>query len=252
MDEVFRAINAPSRRHLLDRLFEQDGQTLSELCAHLPEMTRFGVMSQLAVLEEAGLVTTRRQGRYKYHYLNPVPIKLISDRWISRFAELRVTALADLKARSEGGRTVEKPLQVYRTFIRATAEEVWDAIIDPDKTQQYYYNTRVESTWQVGSPLTYSYPDGRPASDGHIIAIDPPRRLEFTFRALWDEELTAEGPSREVWSLEEVNGMTVMTIEVLEAKEKTLKDFAEGFPYILSGLKSLLETGEPLPAPYVG
>ena len=82
MDEVFKAINDPSRRLLLDKLYERDGQTLGELCAYLPEMTRFGVMSHLKILEEAELVTTRKQGRQKFHYLNPVPIRLIHDRWI--------------------------------------------------------------------------------------------------------------------------------------------------------------------------
>ena len=101
MDEVFRALNDPSRRLLLDKLFAEDGQTLGELCAHLPEMTRFGVMNHLRVLEEGRLVTTRRQGRSKLHYLNPVPIRLLHDRWISKYTEPRVGAIADLKARIE-------------------------------------------------------------------------------------------------------------------------------------------------------
>ena len=86
MDEVFKAIGDPHRRLLLDKLYEQDGQTLGELCAYLPEMTRYGVMNHLRILEEADLVNTLKQGRSKYHYLNPVPIKLIHDRWISRYA----------------------------------------------------------------------------------------------------------------------------------------------------------------------
>jgi len=101
MDEVFRALNDSSRRLLLDKLFVEDGQTLGELCAHLPEMTRFGVMNHLRVLEDGGLVTTRRQGRSKLHYLNPVPIRLVHDRWISKYTEPRVGAIADLKVRVE-------------------------------------------------------------------------------------------------------------------------------------------------------
>jgi DNA-binding transcriptional ArsR family regulator len=95
-DLVFRALGDPSRRFLLDLLFERDGRTLTELDAEL-EMTRFGVMKHLRVLEEAGLVVTRRQGREKLHYLNPVPIRLIHDRWIDKYTERRVSALADLK-----------------------------------------------------------------------------------------------------------------------------------------------------------
>ena len=97
--------------------------------------------------------------------------------------------------------------------------------------------------------MNYFYPDGKKASEGHIISIDAPKRLEFTFQALWDEALVAEGPAREVWALAEVNGMVELTIELYHVGSKTLEDFAGGFPYIVSGLKSLVETGEGLPAP---
>jgi DNA-binding transcriptional ArsR family regulator len=250
MDEVFGAINDPSRRLLLDSLFERDGQTLGELCAHLPEMTRFGVMNHLRVLEEAGLVTTLKKGRSKFHYLNPVPIRLIHDRWISRFAEPKVGAIAGIKAIAEtGDERMEIPTHVYKAYINATPPEVWDAITDPNKTARYYYGTRVESDWEVGSPVNYRYPDGRLASDGEILAIDPPKRLERTFRPLWNDELAAEGAVREVWILTEVNGMVELSVEWYEIGDKTLEDFVQGMPYIISGLKSLIETGESLPAP---
>jgi DNA-binding transcriptional ArsR family regulator len=100
-DLVFRALADPTRRHLLDRLFERDGRTLTELESEL-EMTRFGVMKHLRVLEEAGLVVTRRRGREKLHYLNPIPIRLIHDRWIDKYTERRVSALTELKTRLEG------------------------------------------------------------------------------------------------------------------------------------------------------
>src|SRR3954468_14287035 len=99
-DLVFKALADPTRRHLLDRLFERDGRTLSELESEL-EMTRFGVMKHLRVLEDAGLVVTRRSGREKHHFLNPVPIRLIHDRWIDKYTERRATALTDLKAQLE-------------------------------------------------------------------------------------------------------------------------------------------------------
>ena len=248
---MFKAINDPSRRLLLDELFERDGQTLGELCTYLPEMTRYGVMNHLAILEEAGLVTTRRQGRSKFHYLNPVPIRLIHDRWISKYAEPRVGAITGIKARLESGaKPLSTPVHVYRTYIRATVDEVWDAIVDGDKTVQYYYGTRVDSLWQVGSPMNYYDAEGKPVSEGHIISIDPPKRLEFTFQALWSPELVEEGPAREVWSLSEKNGMTELTVELYDIVEggATYNDFVGGLPYILSGLKSLLETGEALPA----
>jgi len=250
MDAVFKAINDPSRRLLLDELYERDGQTLGELCDYLPEMTRYGVMNHLRILEEADLVNTLKQGRSKYHYLNPVPIKLVHDRWISRYAEPRVGAITGIKARLETGeQPMEKPVHIYKSYIRATAEEVWDAIINPEQTVKYFYGTAVDSDWEVGSAMTYSYPDGTLASEGHVISIDAPKRLEFTFQALWDEELKAEGPAREVWALAEFNGMVELTIELYDVSEdsKTVSDFTQGFPYIVGGLKSLLETGESLP-----
>ena len=253
MDEVFKAINDPSRRLLLDKLYEKDGQTLGELCEHLPEMTRYGVMNHLRILEEAGVVTTLKEGRSKYHYLNPVPIRLIHDRWISKYAEPTVGAITGLKAHLEGGVTpMSKPVHIYQAYIRAPIEEVWEAIVDGDKTVQYFYGTRVESDWEVGSPMNYFYPDGRQASSGEVLAIDEPKRLEFTFKPLWDEKLAEEGTSRQIWGLAEVNGMTELTIELFDVPEGGAihTDFAGGYPYIVSGLKSLLETGEALPPPY--
>jgi DNA-binding transcriptional ArsR family regulator len=95
-DPVFKALADPTRRLLLDRLYERDGRSLTELESELA-MTRFGVMKHLRVLEDAGLVVTRRSGREKLHYLNPVPIRLSHDRWIDKYTEHRVSALADLK-----------------------------------------------------------------------------------------------------------------------------------------------------------
>lgn len=96
-DLVFKALADPTRRLLLDRLFARDGRTLSELESEVPDMSRFGVMKHLRVLEDAGLVVTKKQGREKLHFLNPVPIRLVHDRWIDKFTERQVTALIDLK-----------------------------------------------------------------------------------------------------------------------------------------------------------
>ncbi|MGA7096337.1 MAG: SRPBCC domain-containing protein [Acidimicrobiia bacterium] len=252
MDEVFRAINDPSRRTLLDRLRLQDGQTLGELCRHLPEMTRFGVMSHLRVLEDAGLVTTQRNGRSKYHYLNPVPIRLIHDRWISKYAEPTVTAITGLKASVESGerRGMSKPDHIYKAYIAAPAQLVWDAITNGDRTVEYFYDTRVDSTWEIGAPLSYTYPDGTVAADGRVIAVDAPHRLEHTFHARWSEVLSREGPVRQVWALTERDGMTELTVEIYDmaAGTATYRDFTEGIPFIVSGLKTMLETGKAMAA----
>src|SRR5882672_7823341 len=111
MDDVFRALADPTRRSLLDELFKQDGQTLSALEARLP-MTRFGVMKHLKVLEQAGLVVTKRRGREKLHFLNPVPIRLVHDRWVSRYTEPWAATLTGLKHRMEE-KTMEKVFEIY-------------------------------------------------------------------------------------------------------------------------------------------
>jgi uncharacterized protein YndB with AHSA1/START domain len=251
MDEVFKALNDGGRRRLLDELFERDGQTLGELCAYLPEMTRFGVMNHLRVLEAAGLVTTRRDGRSKLHYLNAVPIRLVHDRWISKYTEPQVGALSRLKAGLEGEATVSKPTHIYQVFINVEPKLVWQAIVDGDLTQQYFYGTRVESTWEPGADLRYLGRDGEVVADGTVVTFDPPHRLEMTFHARWDPELEAEGPVREAWLLDDANGATKLTVELYDAQpgSKTYEEFTGGFPYIVSGLKSLLETGKTLPAP---
>lgn len=248
MDEVFRAIGDPNRRALLDALFQEDGQTLRSLCEHLPGMTRQGVMSHLGVLEGAGLVITRRVGREKHHYLNTVPIRLIHDRWIGKYRAATSAAIAGVKRAIEGGDSMERPTHVYAAHIRGSAEAVWQAITDGDRTVQYYYGTRVDSSWEPGAPVRYTYPDGTVVADGEVIAVDPHRRLEMTFHAHWDERLDAEGPVRQVWLLEESDGITVLTCETwdMEPGGATHEEFAGGLPYIISGLKTLVETGAPL------
>jgi len=247
-DEVFRALADASRRTLLDRLFERDGQTLGELCMHLPEMTRFGVMKHLAVLEDAGLVTTQRAGREKRHYLNPIGIRLIHDRWISKYAAPVVGAMTAIKHHLEGD-PMDTPAHVYTVFIRATPERIWQAITDGDDTQRYYYGTRVASDWNVGSSVTYAYPDGRLAADGEVLEIDPPKRLVMTFRALWDPATSDEPPIRHVWEIEPDDDGTcrlrVTTLDLVPGSKRA-SEFGDGIAYIVSGLKSLVETGEPL------
>src|SRR5579862_5310175 len=126
VDDVFRALADPTRRSLLDELFLRDGQTLGELEARF-DMTRFGVMKHLKLLEEAGLVVTRRRGRQKLHFLNPVPIRIVHDRWVSKYAEPWVSGLSEIKQRLES--QMEKVFEIY---IHTTPERLWEAIIDPE------------------------------------------------------------------------------------------------------------------------
>jgi uncharacterized protein YndB with AHSA1/START domain/DNA-binding transcriptional ArsR family regulator len=246
MDEVFKALDDPSRRLLLDSLFDNDGQTLAELTVQLPEMTRFGVMNHLRVLEDAGVVVTRKAGRAKHHYLNPVPIREVHDRWISRYTEPWAGALAQLKTTLEG-ETMTAPTHVYQTYIKCEPADAWDAIVNGDKTVQYYYGTRVESDWTEAGAIRYLSRDGNVVADGVVLAVDPPHRLELMFHARWDAELAEEGPVRMVWLIGEADGLTSVTVEShLDPASKTYENFSGGIPFIVAGMKTLIETGEPL------
>lgn len=249
MDEVFKAINDSSRRLLLDALFDDDGQTLGELCEHLPAMTRYGVMNHLRVLQGAGLLTTRKSGRSKHHYLNPVPIREIHDRWISKYAAPTVGAISAIKAAAEGGAMTDTPIHIYTAYIAGTVSDVWRAITDPDQTVRYFYGTRVESTWEPGSPIRYLGGDGEVVADGEIISYEHERRVEMTFHARWDAELEAEGPVREAWIVTDAEGATKLSVEMydVDPASKTYTEFTGGFPFIVSGLKTLVETGAGLP-----
>src|SRR4026209_2806417 len=245
---AFRALADPSRRLLLDQLFERDGQTLGELTAHLPVMTRFGVMRHLDVLESAGLISTRKVGREKRHYLNPVPIRQIHDRWISKYAAPVVGTMSAVKDHLEAPPMAIPPDEVehvYSIFINASQERVWQAITNGDDTVQYYYGTRVNSDWKIGSRVSYDYSDGTVAADGEVPAFAPASRLETTFRARWSPEAEAEGELRHIWRLEDADGATKLTVTTAGLKKgaEDAAGFGEGMIFIVSGLKTFLEAG---------
>jgi uncharacterized protein YndB with AHSA1/START domain len=244
MDDVFRALADPTRRGLLDELFREDGQTLSALEGRLP-MTRFGVMKHLRVLEDAGLVVPKRRGREKLHFLNPVPIRLVHDRWVSKYSEPWAASLSELKTRLE--RPMEKVFEIY---IKTTPERLWEAITDPEQRAVYNFGARQESDWQPGSRYEMTHPAGGVLlGEGEILEVDPPRRLVQSFTALWSEEAKAEGISRVTWEIEPVGDSCQVTVTHDELREGANPELYGGWPMILSGLKTLLETGEKLTTP---
>jgi DNA-binding transcriptional ArsR family regulator len=248
MAAIFRALGDPSRRLLLDRLFDRDGQTLGELASALPGMTRFGVMRHLDVLEAAGLIETRRVGREKHHYLNPVPIRLVADRWIGKFAAPVVGAMAGLKHHLEAP-AMRAPDHVYSVLIRATPDRIWRAITDGLETERYYYGTRVDSDWSVGGRIVYTYADGSVAADGEVIEIDPPKRVLMSFHPRWSPEVEAEGPVRQAWEIEPVgDGVSRLTLVTSGMTEGGViqGEFVGGIVHVVSGLKTFVETGQPL------
>ncbi len=250
MDLVFKALSDETRRMLLDRLRERDGQTLTELEA-ATGMTRFGVMKHLKVLETAHLVVTRKAGRFKYHYLNAAPLQAMVDRWIEPFTRQPLTrALLDLKSELERQlpernspmtSNATKPGFVLETFIRATPEQIWEAITSPELSKQYMFmGGAYHSTLKPDDPYEYRTADGSVPVRGTIIAADPPRRLEQTWQAAW---MPADAtPHRVVFEIEATGEITKLTILHfgLQPGQEGLK---EAWAQIAASLKSLLETG---------
>src|SRR3954453_7233958 len=200
MDDVFGALSDPTRSGLLDELFREDGQTLKALEQRLP-MTRIAVMKHLKVLEEAGLVVTKKRGREKLHFLNAVPIRLVHDRWVSKYAEPWAASLTGLKRQLEE-KTMEKVFEIY---IKTTPERLWQAITDPELREKYSFGVGVYTDWKPGSRYEGTAP-GAPMTifAGEVLEVDPPRKLVQSFEALWSDDVKAEGTSRVTWEIEPV------------------------------------------------
>ncbi len=247
-DKVFKALADPTRRHLLDRLRERNGQTLGELCAQVA-MARQSVTQHIAVLEAANLVSTVWRGREKLHYLNPVPLHEIQERWIGRFERPRLAALTTLKRRAEEHGMTGRPEYAYVTYIHATPEQVWHALTDADLSAAYWGHSNV-SDWQPGSRWEHRRTDGSGIADaaGTILAAEPPRRLVMTFDA--PGEQPPAGPSTVTFEIEPYHDIVRLTVthENL-ADEDALRAVSAGWPAVLANLKSLLETGRTLPQP---
>ncbi|MEJ2867376.1 metalloregulator ArsR/SmtB family transcription factor [Actinomycetospora sp. OC33-EN08] len=261
-DAVFRALADRSRRHVLDALNARDGRTLGDLVAGL-DMTRQAVAKHVAVLEEAGLVVVRRVGREKHHHLNPAPLGEIADRWIRTFDRSRVDALTDLKrALEEPAMTTDTTTEfVYVTYIRTTAEQLWEALTNPEFVRRYYGGGGPESDWTVGSPVRWSM-TGEPAHDWdqHVLEADRPRRLAYTWHNYQPEmvefsdfsdddlpRLRQEPISRVAFEIEQAGPDAVKLTVVHDGfvpGSEMLRGVSGGWPGILSNLKSLLETGD--------
>jgi uncharacterized protein YndB with AHSA1/START domain/DNA-binding transcriptional ArsR family regulator len=249
MDSVFKALADPTRRLLLDRLREHNGQTLTELCERL-DMARQSATQHLDILERANLVTVVRRGRERLHYLNPAPIHDIEERWISGFDKPRLQAINAIKNQAEeyAMTPTSVPTYVYVTYIRASAEQVWQALTDADLTARYWGHANV-SDWQPGSSWEHQRADGSGVVDvtGQVIKAEPPTRLVVTFDDAPDAETTRE-PSVVTFLVEPHHDIVRLTVthENL-ANLAMFNGISQGWPAVLANLKSLLETGETLP-----
>ncbi|WP_433673329.1 ArsR/SmtB family transcription factor [Nocardia sp. CA-136227] len=246
MDTVFKALADATRRQLLDRLREHNGQTLRELCERVA-MARQSVTQHLDILERAGLVTVLRRGRERVHYINPTPIHDIEQRWISVFDRPRLDVLRAIKNQAEEyAMTTTVPNYVYVTYIRASAEQVWKALTDADLTAQYWGHTNV-SDWQEGSRWEHRRVDGSGKLDvvGTVLEADQPTRLVVTFEDSPQEE---RSPSVVTFLIEPHQDIVRLTVthENLP-NEEMLQGISSGWPAVLANLKSLLETGAVLP-----
>jgi uncharacterized protein YndB with AHSA1/START domain/DNA-binding transcriptional ArsR family regulator len=245
VDLVFKALADPTRRYLLDSLREHNGQTLGDLCERV-DMARQSATQHLAVLEAANLVTTVRSGRQKLHYLNPVPLNEIQERWIERFERPRLRALSAVKRRAEEDMS-DRPTFVYVTYIHSTPERVWEALTDADLTAEYWGHSNV-SDWQVGSSWEHQRTDGTAIADvvGTVVESAPPTRLVTTWAAP-DADPTTE-PSQVTFDIEPYGDIVRLTVthENL-ADEAERAGAAAGWAAVLSNLKSLIETGHALP-----
>jgi len=261
MDDVFRALADASRRRLLDNLNARNGQTLRELCAGL-EMSRQAVSKHLAVLEGADLVTSVRRGREKFHYLNPAPINEIGERWINHYERGRVEALADLKRALEET-PMDKPSFVYTTYIKTTPERLWQALTEPAFTQRYW-NITFDTDWKPGSTMTW-HQRGVAIVDPEqvVLEAEPYTRLSYTWHSFTPEfaealglkedvleRVSAEPRSKVTFEIEQLGDRVKLTVlhDTADPESLVTKMVSSGWPRVLSDLKTLLETGDTLPA----
>lgn len=260
MDEVFKALADPSRRRLLDSLNARNGQTLRQLCTELA-MARQSVSKHLAVLEAANLITTRRSGREKLHYLNAEPINAIADRWITQYDRARVHALADLKKALEAQPMTDTEF-VYTTYIKTTDQKLWQALTDPAFTKRYWGAT-FDTDWQPGSEMVWHQQDWSSKDPAQVVlAAEPYRKLAYTWHTfdaafantfeMNPDEVAAwsrEPRSKVTFELEPQGEIVKLTVvhDGFAPGSQVLQGISGGWPSILSNLKTLLETGEVLP-----
>ena len=249
MEAVLKALADPTRQLLLDKLRLKDGQTLTELEGSLG-MTRFGVMKHLKVLEAACLVVTHKRGRFKHHYLNAAPLQEVVDRWIEPLIQRPMArALLDLKAHLEGddampNASAPKPDFLMQTYIRTTPERIWEALTSEEMSARYNVLAGgIQGEFAAGGEYRHVLPNGESILSGSVLRAEPPALLEMTFVPGWTGPDAT--PSRVIYKIEPQGAVCLLTIRHfdLSAEQEGVK---QGWARILSNLKTLLETGQPL------
>ncbi|GAB2623075.1 ArsR/SmtB family transcription factor [Pseudactinotalea suaedae] len=252
LDRTIRALADPHRRALLDTLRARDGQAVRDLEGVLPELGRHAVLKHLRALEAAELVITRKVGRSRFVHLNPTPIVDLARRWLDDYSAFAGLALARLRDHLEPGRTRQgEPMSTTRTLvatavIEATAEKVWQAIVDPEQSRRWFFGGVVRSDWQVGGPIEWVDAEGSSLIAGEITAIEPGVRLAHTFSATWSPETAADPVSTYEWTLESMGeNLTRVTITHSDVPvgSATEQQVDGGNSLVISALKTYVETG---------
>lgn len=243
MDTLFKALSDPARRAILDSLRAQDGQSLSDLEPQF-EMTRFGVMKHLKLLEDAGLIVTKRAGRFKYHYLNPLPLQEMLDRWVAPFLQPQAKQLSDIKTKLERSHRMGKPDFMMQTFIRCTQDALWDALTQADQMAAYHFAcNEVRGNATLGNVTEFIRPNGSAMLRQVTTELDPKSRIAATFEPMF---MGPDAPASHMVYLIEPQGeqckLTVEHYDLAPGQE----GFAEGWARLTSSLKSYLETGTAL------
>lgn len=239
MDAIFKALTDSARRALLDSLRARNGQTLTELEGQL-SMSRFGVMKHLKVLEAADLVLTKKVGRFKYHYLNALPLQQALDRWIEPY-RARPAAMAALALKTSlEGPSMTRPDFITGIYIRCTQEALWNALRDPAALMAYDFMGQTAT--REGDTITYASPDGQVSLRCREVEVEPMTRLVTTFEPTWDAR-----PSRVVYLIEAIGDQCRLTVEHYDLTHPAPygSGTADGWLRTLAGLKSWLETGRP-------
>lgn len=249
MDKIFKILADKNRRQILDLVKQKPGINVNELSDHF-EFSRFAVMKHLKLMEDAEVIIARKSGKNKLLYLNAIPIQFIYDRWISKFSQAWASDLSELKYSLEmEGKNMEEKLQhVFVTYIKTTKENLWNAIINGDITKKYYYNTTLRSDLKVGSDIVFVSvdKDGNEVHNvkGKILEYIEYQKLGYTFQ-FHDSN---DKPSKVTFEIEEAGELMKLTVlhDGFEEKTETYNSVVQGWPYILSGLKTYLETGDTL------
>lgn len=257
MDSIFKALNDPTRRALLDSLRRKDGQSLQEL-EETADMTRFGVMKHLKLLEDAGLVVPVKKGRFKYHYLNAVPLQEVIDRWIDPFlAKPAARGVIDLKSKLEGSKMMfdfaaTKPDFVSQTFIRCTRDALWHALVDEEEAMKYHFLATAAkgSLGETGATMAYTGPSGGLMLNMQVVDITPKSEIVMTFAPFFSGNEEPTSTCR--YLVAEEGDQCRLTIEHYNVPPEHA-GVADGWSRIAAGLKTYLETGVPtrfeMPAP---